>query len=452
VVDDEEGIRHGLKRLFLREGFEVEVAEGCSEALAIASRVTLDAAVIDIRLKNGASGLDLLRELKRAEPELVVVVVTGYGSIDTAVEAMRQGAADYIVKPIDNIKLLDAVRKNLRLRQLQRENLYLRGELHECFGPPQFITRNAAMRAILEKADRIKNSPVTVLIGGESGTGKEVLARYIHDTSNRRDARFVSINCASLSETLLLSELFGHEKGAFTGAIERKPGRFEIADGGTLFLDEIGDMSPDIQAKLLRVIEESGFERVGGTKRIVVDVRIIAATNRDLPGLIRAGRFREDLFYRLNVVSLVLPPLRERREDIPLLVDHFLRKYNARYHRRVDAPPPELLASLCGLPWPGNVRELENLINRAVLLSEGTTAQLEGVLKGETAAVADAGPGSSPAVPLKSYLEQVQETHEKRFIEEALRAGRGNRSLTARRLGVTRKTLLRKIRRYGLEE
>ncbi|WP_455382037.1 sigma-54-dependent transcriptional regulator, partial [Salinispira pacifica] len=338
IVDDEEGIRHGLQRLFQKEGYQVVAADGPAAALEAAQRGTVDVAVIDIRLKNGKSGIDLITEIRALEPDAVVIVVTGYGSIDTAVAAMKEGAAEYIVKPIDNIKLLDSVSKNLQLRALKQENSFLRSELYSRNRSSQeFITRNRAISFVLDKADKIKNSPVTALITGESGTGKEVLARHIHFTSNRKEARFVSINCAALSESLLLSELFGHEKGAFTGAIERKAGKFEIADGGTLFLDEIGDMPLEIQAKLLRVLEENAFERVGGTRRISVDVRILAATNKDLLELIADGRFREDLYYRINIVSFHLPPLRERREDIPLLVEHFLRKYNEKYKKCVTS-------------------------------------------------------------------------------------------------------------------
>jgi len=444
IVDDEEGIRHGLVNMFRREGFDAHAASGFDEAVALAGRSTVDVALVDIRLRDGRTGIELLQELKRLEPDVVVVVITGYGSIDNAVTAMKSGAADYFLKPIDNAKLLDAVRRNLELRSLATENRYLRDELMRRSAPHHFVTQDPTLQGVLASADKVKDAPVTVLISGESGTGKEVLARYIHYTGARREKTFISINCAALSESLLLSELFGHEKGAFTGAIERKRGKFELADGGTLFLDEIGDMPIDIQAKLLRVIEESSFERVGGVKRITVDARLIAATNKDLPTLIRDGKFREDLFYRLNVVSLRLAPLRERRGDIPLLVDHFLQKYAERYHRDVPRLGAETTSALLAWSWPGNVRELENTINQIVLL-------------GEASFMAPGRPGAAQTVPgpssdtLRDGLDAVTGQYERRVISECLARNGGNKSQTARELAITRKTLAQKMAKYGMK-
>ncbi len=463
IVDDEEGIRHGLENLFGREGFTVHSAAGYEAAAAVAARHPLDVAVIDIRLRGGRSGLDLLRELKRLEPDVVVIVITGFGSIDTAVSSLKGGAADYFLKPIDNTKLLDAVRKGLRMRALATENSYLKDELSRRSLPHQFLTSDPVVRELVSTADKVKDAPVTVLITGESGTGKEVLARHMHYTSARRDGTFVSINCAALSESLLLSELFGHERGAFTGAVERKRGKFELADGGTLFLDEIGDMSLETQAKLLRVIEESSFERLGGTKRITVDVRIIAATNKDLAAAIRDSRFREDLFYRINVVSLHLPPLRDRRCDIPLLTDYFIEKYSERYARAAVRLSAETRAALDSWDWPGNVRELENTINQIVLLGEksflapGRPGRPTAVGSRAVALPVDAPP-AAPALPpvppsggtLKDALEAAIGLYESRLIAECLARNAGNKSRAARELGVTRKTLSRKIARYGL--
>jgi len=392
--------------------------------------------------------------LKRLEPDLILIIITGFGSIDTAVTSLKSGAADYFLKPIDNAKLLDAVQRNLKLRTLAAENRFLKDELILRCLPHQFVTRDPAVRELISTADKVKDAPVTILITGESGTGKEVLARHIHFTGARRDGKFVSINCAALSESLLLSELFGHERGAFTGAVERKKGKFELADNGTLFLDEIGDMSLDIQAKLLRVIEDSSFERLGGVKRISVDARIIAATNQDLSVLIRDGRFREDLFYRLNVVSLHLPPLRERRGDIPLLVEHFLSKYSERYTRERVGLRAETLAAMESWNWPGNVRELENTVNQIVLLGEKSFMAPERPWAPRARELpAEGGPShaaASGAAPLKDGLEAVTDQYERRVIAESLSRNGGNKSATARELGITRKTLARKIAKHGL--
>jgi len=461
IVDDEEGIRHGLENLFRREGFTVHSAADHEPAVAAAARHPLDVALIDMRLKGGNSGIELLKELKRVEPDLVVIVITGFGSIDTAVSSLKAGAADYFLKPIDNTKLLDAVRKGLQMRALASENRYLRDELSRRSLPHHFLTSDPAVRELISTADKVKDTSVTVLITGESGTGKEVLARHIHYTGARRDGTFVSINCAALSESLLLSELFGHERGAFTGAVERKRGRFELADGGTLFLDEIGDMSLEVQAKLLRVIEESSFERLGGTKSITVDTRIIAATNKDLAGGIRSGKFREDLFYRINVVSLHLPPLRQRRGDILLLTDHFLAKYSERYTRPAARLSEETRAALEAWDWPGNVRELENTVNQIVLLGEKSflAPGRPGAPRGSASAAPAASPhpdGAAadrpPRGSLRDAMGAANDVYESRLIAECLARNAGNKSRTARELAITRKTLARKIAKYGLSQ
>jgi DNA-binding NtrC family response regulator len=452
IVDDEQGIRHGLENLFRREGFSVHSAADFESSVAQAAAVPVDVAIVDLRLRTGRSGLDLLAELKRLEPDIIVIVITGYGSIDTAVASLQGGAADYLLKPIDNDRLMAAVRRNLELRSLKSENRFLKDELSRRCLPHRFITANPGMLELLQKADKVKNSPVTVLITGESGTGKEVLARYIHYSSQRREASFIGINCAALSESLLLSELFGHERGAFTGAVERKRGRFELADGGTLFLDEIGDMSLEVQAKLLRVIEESSFERLGGVKRLSVDVRLVAATNSDLTELIKRGAFREDLYYRVNVVSLNLTPLRERREDVPLLVEHLLDKYAARYGRERPRLSRDTMAALERYDWPGNVRELENLVNQIVLLGENALAAWSG-LQGSapvSASVSGLPVDPSRVSSLKDALQNVVEHYERQIVGKCLERNRGNKSRTARELAVTRRTLVRKIEKYGL--
>jgi DNA-binding NtrC family response regulator len=385
------------------------------------------------------------------EPDVVVIVITGFGSIDNAVASMKAGAADYFLKPIDNARLLDAVARNLALRTLATENRFLRDELMRRSLPHDFVANDPAVRELLATADKVKDTPVTVLLTGESGTGKEVLARYIHYTGVRRDGTFISINCAALSESLLLSELFGHERGAFTGAVERRRGKFELADGGTLFLDEIGDMSLDTQSKVLRVIEESRFERLGGTKTINVDARIIAATNKDLAGLIGEGRFREDLFYRINVVALHLPPLRERRGDIPALVDHFLAKYSERYTRDPVVLGPGTMAALEAWDWPGNVRELENTVNQIVLLGEKSFME-PGRPGAVPAPLRAAGARRTGSPSLKKGTGAVAQQYERRVIAECLKRNGGNKSKTARELSITRKTLALKIAKYGLSQ
>ena len=454
IIDDEEGIRHGLTNLFNKEGFIVYPIDNFESAISIARKNEIDIALIDIRLKNNRNGIDLLKKLKLIDKDLLVIMITGYGSIDSAVRAMKEGASDYILKPIDNIKLIDTVYKNLELRNLKSENDFLKSELFNKYKTGVFITNNNNMKSLLSKADKIKNSPVTVLITGESGCGKEIFSRYIHFTSNRKDEKFVSINCAALSESLLLSELFGHEKGAFTGAIEKKLGKFEIADNGTLFLDEIGDMSLETQAKLLRVIEKSSFERLGGTKKINVNLRLITATNKDLKCLIKEGRFREDLYYRINVISFHLLPLRERKDDIPILIDYFTKKCNERYNKNVKKFNDSAIEKLLLYDWPGNIRELENYINRIVLLCDKeiiTEDDLKNnIITGEN--------NSNEAIDLseirslKEKIDDITETYEKKIIKNFLIKNNYNRTKTSKDLHITRKTLRIKMNKYNLTD
>jgi two-component system response regulator AtoC len=452
IADDEEGLRYGLERLFKKKGFKVYALGEFDRAITTAEKYSIDVALLDVRLKSGENGIKLLKELKKIEPDLVAIMITGYGSIDTAVASMKEGASDYILKPIDNTKLVDLVYKSLDLRNLKNENVFLRNELlSQCFSY-KFITADPEVRSLIGKADKIKNNVVTILVTGESGTGKEVMARYIHFTSNRSEGKFVSVNCAALSESLLLSELFGHERGAFTGAIERKIGKFEIANKGTLFLDEIGDMSLDIQAKLLRVIEENSFERVGGTKSIMVDVRIIAATNKDLEKWVKEGKFREDLYYRINIVRFHLPPLRQRKEDIPLLIDHFIEKYKYKYNKKALKFNEEAMKALIAYDWPGNVRELENVINNAVLLSERGILGVEGLKRNIFSGTSDnqLAVDISKVTSLKETIDEVVNNYEKQIIHQFLVRNNYNKSKTARELSITRKTLAQKIGKYNL--
>ncbi|MDC7228259.1 MAG: sigma-54 dependent transcriptional regulator, partial [Spirochaetales bacterium] len=424
--------------------------EGYDAALSIVKANKIDIALLDISLKGERDGIQLLGEIKNADPEIIVLMITGHGSIGSSVAAMKGGAADYILKPIEKEQLLLTVKKNLEIRCLRNENTYLKKALLGSVFNHDFITDNHVVREVLGVADKIKNTPATVQITGETGTGKEVLARYIHFTSNRKNTNFVGINCAALSDSLLLSELFGHEKGSFTGAIEQKIGKFELANNGTLFMDEIGDMSLEVQAKLLRVLEERSFERVGGTKRIYVDVRLITATHRDLKTLIKENKFREDLYFRLNVISCHLPPLRKRPEDISLLAVHFLNIYNQRYNKKILSINENLLKSMHEYRWPGNVRELQNLINQAVLLCEGSEIEhlnIQAGLARETGPdLIAAGAGKT----LKEAIDDVVELCERRIIANALSENNHNRTKTAEALDVTRKTLARKIEKYNL--
>jgi two-component system NtrC family response regulator len=370
IVDDEKNYLLVLEDLLSEEGYEVITAESAGEGLALAESHELDVVLTDMKMP-GMDGMAFMERLHAIRPDMPVVMMTAFGTVEKAVEAMRKGAFDYILKPFENEELRVTIRKAVDHCHLVRKNRYLTRELQDRYQFSNIVGKNAAMRLIYELIEKVAPSKATVLISGESGTGKELIARAIHFNSPRKDASFISVNCGALPETLLESELFGHEKGAFSGAVNQRKGRFELAHGGTLFLDEITEMSPPLQVKLLRVLQEMEFERVGGAQTIKVDVRMVAASNRDLKCEVAAGRFRSDLFYRLNVVRIHLPPLRERPDDVVLLINHFLRKHsegNAGAGLTVD---PEALRYLLDYQWPGNVRELENVIERAVILSNG---------------------------------------------------------------------------------
>ncbi|HOV94049.1 MAG TPA: sigma-54 dependent transcriptional regulator [Spirochaetales bacterium] len=481
IVDDETGILHGLRRFFESESFQVETAENISTAMTITNRSHIDVAIVDVRLKGRESGIEMLSWLRNEEPDMPVIMITGYGSIESAIDAMKRGAADYVLKPVDNETLLEIVKRNLELRRLRKDNYYLKKELLNTVYDHEIITQEPEMQRILARLDNVKNSSATILLCGESGTGKEVLARYIHFTGDRRDGPFVSINCAALSEDLLLSELFGHEKGAFTGAIERKLGKFELADKGTLFLDEIGDMSPSVQAKLLRVLEENAFERVGGTRRITVDIHVIAATNQDLRALMASKNFRNDLFYRISTVEIHLPPLRERRIDIPLLADYFMRGYASKYKKNLESISPSLVVQWLAYNWPGNIRELQNVVHQRVLMCAGTilgdeelessrlecSKQRSSAILTESAAaspfISSTGPSTTSKATSENGVFKPEDYHslkelaaaaaayyERQFILKTLELTHGNKSKAARQMAVTRKTLLRKIKELNI--
>src|SRR4030081_2224419 len=370
VVDDEQSLRKVLAATLQREGYEVQVASDGEEALLALDRDGADVVVTDLVMPK-MDGLSLLRKVVVSHPDVPVIVVTAHGRVDSAVEAMKAGAFDFLAKPFDHEDLKAIIAKAARQSDYNQRNVVPEERQEGAVRRyTEIVGRGKQMQELQQVIAKVADAPSTVLIQGESGTGKELVATALHETSSRRDRPFIKINCAAIPRELVAAELFGYEKGAFTGAVQSKPGRFELADGGTLFLDEIGEIPVEMQVKLLRAIQESEFERVGGVKTTRVEVRLIAATSRDLTREIAAGRFREDLYYRLNVVPVHLPPLRERREDIPLLVAHFVQKYNARLKKNVERLEDDALAALSGYSWPGNIRELENVLERTILFAE----------------------------------------------------------------------------------
>ena len=439
VVDDEEIVRESLCGWLEKDGYTVAAAADGPSALERVGRERWSILLLDLKMP-GMDGLQVLERVKEVQPEAAVVLMTAYATVDTAVTAMKMGADDYLVKPFDPQELSLLIRRIVDRQSLVRENVILRHAVKKDYRFRDLLTRSPAMEAVFGLARAAARSPSTVLLLGESGTGKELLARAIHAESPRRGGPFVPVSCAALTETLLESELFGYEKGAFTGAAARRAGKFEAADRGTLFLDEIGDISPKLQMDLLRVLEDRCFVRVGGNAPIQVDVRIVAATNRDLARAVREGSFRDDLYYRLNVVAVTLPPLRERREDIPLLVEHFLERLDAEMGRRVDGVSAEALALLMAHPWPGNVRELRNVLERAMVVATGPVLQARDL--GLPAPPAGSG---SPGEALLSLDDVVG-----RHVAAVLRGTRGNVSEAARVLGIDRVTLYHKLKKYGI--
>ncbi len=384
VVDDEQNARDALTTILREEGYEVAEAADGEAGLERLTQFNPDAVLCDIKMPK-LTGIELLKRARADGFDNIFIMATAFGSIETAVEAMRAGAHDYITKPIDVTAVLVKIEKALETRQLRRDNAMLRERLHEKHRFANIVGESGELQAVFDVVKRAAPTKATVLVLGESGTGKELIAQAIHEESPRREKPFVKVNCAALSETLLESELFGHEKGSFTGAAGKREGRFELADGGTLFLDEIGDVTPALQVKLLRVLQQKEFERVGGTQTLKVDVRVGAATNKDLSVEVKAGKFREDLYYRLNVVSVTLPPLRKRKSDIPALVSHFIEKYNEAHGKSVRGLAPGTLNALLSYDWPGNVRELSNVVERAVVLArenELTSDDLPATLRG----------------------------------------------------------------------
>ena len=458
VVDDERSMRELLYIMLRREGYEVTLAESGEQALAALGRHAFDLVISDIRMPD-MSGVDVLRAAKQHDPEMAGIVVTAFASTSTAVEALRLGACDYVSKPFNVEELRITVRNALERRRLREENVRLKRALNETHAFDDIIGRSDKMIAVFRMIETIAPTTSTVLVSGESGTGKELVARAIHRPSLRRDKPFVALNCGALTETLLESELFGHMKGAFTGAAVNKKGLIEVAHQGTVFLDEIGEMSPLMQVKLLRVLQERKFRRVGGTEEVDADIRVIAATNRDLTKEVAEGRFREDLYYRINVIPMHLPPLRERGEDLRLLADHFVAEHASRMGKRITGLSNEAMRCLERYAWPGNIRELENAMERAVALEPTPMVLVESLpdavrsLASPPAAAALDGQDAAPvpSLPAAGFdLEQHVQSIEREYLAEALRRANGVRTRAAELLGMSFRSFRYYAKKYEL--
>ncbi len=448
VVDDDSAHRTMLRTLVGGWGYNIEEADDGASAIAKVQEQSYDLILMDVRMVK-VSGLEALQKIKSYNPAIPIIIMTAYSSVETAVEALKKGAHDYLTKPLDFDKLKITIERAMEHTRLKEENRQLKESLGRHFDRQNIIGQSPAMINLLETVAQVAPSEATVLITGESGTGKELIAGAIHFNSHRKDGPFVKLNCAAITETLMESELFGHEKGSFTGAERRKEGRFYQAHGGSLFLDEVSEMSLTMQVKLLRVLQEREFTRVGGETTIQVDVRLMAATNKNLPELIGKGAFREDLYYRLNVVGLEIPPLKKRREDIPLLAQHFLEVFADRNHKQIKGYTPQAMDHLIHYDWPGNVRELMNAVERAVVLSQADFLSEKDftIIAGSEAVCSEPGRDKVP-IPLDGAapLEEV----EKATILNTLEVTGGNKSEAARRLGITRKTLHKKLKAYGV--
>lgn len=438
VVDDEIGIRQSLKKILEKEGFEVVTASNGEEAFKVIRGGDIDLLISDIRMA-GMDGLELLKVSKSVSPYTEVIMITGYASVDTAVDSMKQGAYDYITKPFKKADILKAVQKAIEKQILTMDNVKMKERIEAMESTPLIETASPKMKKLVETVHQVAPSQATILIMGGSGTGKEVIADMIHKLSPRADRPMVKVNCAAIPETLIESELFGYEKGAFTGAAGRKEGRFEVADKSSIFLDEIGEVPPAVQVKLLRILQEETFERLGSNKTIKVDVRIIAATNKDLSAMVKQGRFREDLYWRLNVISLQLPALKDRREDVPNLVQHFINRFSHKNAKDMKGIESKAMEILLGYEWPGNVRELENVIERSVVLDR------DGII-GADDLPSELQSASIPAmesvtIPLGTPMEEV----ERILMEETLKRTKGDKGLASKLLGISTRTLYRKM-------
>ncbi len=433
IVDDELSVRDSLGKWFREEGYDVTTVESANEALSRLAEHRWDVALVDIKMR-GTDGIELQRRMREVDSDLIVIIMTGYASVDTAVTALKNGAYDYVTKPLDPDEIAHLVKKAIAHRRTEEENVRLRQTVAEVARPEDIVGQSSAMQRVFNAIETVAPTDASVLIAGESGTGKELVARAIHQASLRRFHPLVVIHCGALTETLLESELFGHEKGAFTGAQYRKKGKFEIAEGGTVFLDEIGDISLKTQTDLLRVLQEREIVRVGSNQPIKVDFRCVAATNKDLEGLIEEGRFRPDLFYRLNVFRIELPPLRDRQEDIPALVNHFVHKFSLAMNKKISRVAPSAMALLQQQPWTGNVRELENAVERAMVVAQ------EPELREQDFIFKTVLPNGAPRT-----LEEIEKTH----ILKTLERCNWNQTRAAEVLDIDRVTLHHKIKKYG---
>src|SRR3984893_8834028 len=445
IVEDEARMRRLLELDLAEAGFQTLSAQDAEKGLDFLRREHVDLVLTDLKLP-GTSGLDFLHSAKRLHAALPVIVMTAYGSVETAVEAMKAGASDYVLKPFSLAEMRMAVEKELDVRRLRDENRSLREALGQRYSYPNVVANSAAMQEVLALVERVAPTPSTVLLGGESGVGKDLIARVVHQRSSRASGPFIKINTTAIPETLLESELFGYEKGAFTGATTSKPGKFELADKGTLFLDEIGDVPPATQVKLLRVLQEREFERLGGTRTIKVDVRLVAATNRNLRAALEDGTFREDLYYRLNVVPIDIPPLREHKEDIPDLANLFLIRLGQQSQKKLEGIKPEALRKLMDFHWPGNVRELENIVERACALTAGPLIEPSDIQIDHVAGRNHSG--QSPLLPEGKTLDQWEDE----LIREAYRRANGNKSEAARMLGLSRNALRYRLEKMGIPD
>ncbi len=453
IVDDDKAFRFATVALLNDEGYAVTAAATGEEARRIIDGQSFDLIISDLVME-GMNGIDLLQHITATNPDALIMMVTGFGSVQTAVEAMRLGAYDYLTKPCNNDELVIKVRRALEERQKTREILRLRTLVESTADFTSIITQNPKMEQVFKLVRQVAETDVTVLVQGETGTGKELIAKAIHLNSQRREKPFITVQCSAIPDTLLESELFGYERGAFTGAARQRIGKFEEANGGTIFLDEIADVPLDIQTKLLRILQDKQVSRIGSNVTTTADVRIIAATNRDLEAMVAQGKFRNDLLYRLNVFPIMLPPLRERLDDIPLLAEYFLRKHQSLARQPITGFAPPVIHAMMNYPWKGNIREMENLIKRAMIKTEGSTVtaiELPGMPVSEGADHEVLEPPSSTLIPYKTYIDQVVRDAEQQYLLRVLRESKGNLNQVARILDIDRKTVYRKIEEYQID-